>query len=60
MSKKTDVLFTPTNPIPSQLSFLWVVIILRAQISLTYKKEEILQLEEEKMEIALAVEERAG
>lgn len=60
MSKKTYVLFTPTNPLSNQLSFLWVVIILRIEINLTYKKEEILQLEKEKMEPILAKEERAG
>lgn len=60
MSKKTDVLFAPTNPLPSQLRFLWVIIILRAEINLTYNKEETLQLEKEKMELILAEEERAG
>lgn len=60
MSKKTDVLFTPTNPLPSQLRFLWVIIILRAEINLTYKKEETLHLEKEKMDLILAEEERAG
>lgn len=60
MSKKTDVLFTPTNPLPSQLRFLWVIIILRAEINLTCKKEETLQPEKEKMELILAEEERAG
>jgi hypothetical protein len=48
MSRKTDVLFTPTNPFPNKLNFLWVVITLRAEINLTYKKEEILQLEKKK------------
>lgn len=60
MSKKTDVLFTRTNPLPSQLKFLWVIIILRAEINLTYKKEETLHLEKEKMDLILAEEERAG
>lgn len=60
MSKKTDVLFTRTNPLPSQLKFLWVIIILRAEINLTYKKEETRHLEKEKMDLILAEEERAG
>lgn len=60
MSKKTDVLFTPTNPLARQLRFLWVIIILRAEINLTYKKEETLQLEKEKIELISAEEERAG
>jgi hypothetical protein len=42
MSKKTYVLFTPANSLSNKLSFLWVAIILKTEINLTQKKEEIL------------------
>ena len=44
----------------NKLSVLSVIIILRTKINLTYKEEDILQLEKEKMEFILAKEESSG
>lgn len=60
MLKKTHALFAQQILYQNRLSFLLVVIILRTMINLTYKEEDILQFEKEKMEFVLAKEESAG